>query len=236
MVVETNMRDREHTTTQTRPASPARDLSLEMDAVHSTRRARLETCIARKFDSQYGAKIQHFLPYLLSLNDSTQLDAVVGIRLAAESPLFLEQYLNTRIEQSISRAVGRPVDRGQVVEIGNLAAAVPGTASLLFVLLAIVLDRAGVRWVACTATPQVQGMFDRLNFATHTLCRAEATALEDSDQEWGDYYDSLPKVTIGDTRVAADVARTNPAVREMEYRLAGTINQAAAALRAARQR
>jgi len=206
-----------------------------MDAVHSTARQRLEACIARKFDSQYGAKIEHFLPYLLSLNDYTQLDAVVGIRLAAESRLFLEQYLDTRVEQAISRAVHGPVDRGQVVEIGNLAAAVPGTASLLFALLAIVLDRAGVRWVACTATPQVQAMFDKLNFTTHTLCQAEAAALEDGDQEWGDYYDSLPTVTIGDTCVAANVARANPAVRELECRLAGPINQAAAALRAARQ-
>ena len=226
----------EQNTAQIRPASLAPRLCIGLDSVESADRQRLEACIARRFDRQYGAKLQHFLPYLLSLNDSAQLDAVVGVRLAGDSPLFLEQYLDTRIEQAISSAVHAPVDRGQVVAIGNLAAVIPGTASLLFALLAIVLDRAGVRWVACTATPQVQVMFDKLNFATHTLCQAEATALDDGEQEWGDYYDSLPKVTIGDTRVAAAAARANPAVQELEWQLAGPIKQMAAALRAARQR
>jgi hypothetical protein len=229
------MYQHEQHTAQTRPTSLARYLSIEIDSVHSTGRQRLETCIASKFDGQYGAKIQHFLPYLLSLNESTQLDAVVGIRLAAESQLFLEQYLDTRIEQAISSVVHTPVDRGQVVEIGNLAAAIPGAASILFAVLAIVLDRAGVRWVACTATPQVQVMFDRLNFPTHTLCAAEAAALGENVQEWGAYYDSLPQVTFGDTRVAAEAARANPEVRELERWLAGPIYQTAAALRAARR-
>jgi hypothetical protein len=220
---------------QTRPSGLARHLSIEMDAVNSTGRQRLEACIARKFDGQYGAKIQHFLPYLLSLNDSTQLDAVVGIRLAGESQLFLEKYMDTRIEQAISSVVRAPVDRGQVVEIGNLAAAAPGTASQLFAVLAIVLDRAGVRWVACTATPQVQVMLDKLNFPAHTLCPAEAAALGEDAQEWGVYYDSLPNVTFGDARVAAEVARANPEVRALERWLAEPIRQAATALRAARR-
>ena len=230
------MYQHEQHTAQTKSTRLARRHSIELDSIHSTGRQRLEACIASKFDGQYGAKVQHFLPYLLSLNESTQLGAVVGIRLAAQSPLFLEQYLETRIEQAISSAAHTPVDRGQIVEIGNLAAAVRGSAPILFAVLAIVLDLAGVRWVACTATPQVQILFDKLSFPTHALCTAEASALGENAQEWGAYYDSLPKVTIGDTRIAAEVARTNPEVRNLECRLAGSINQTAAALRVARQK
>ena len=62
------------------PAVPLpRSLSVDLDPIHSAGRQKLETCIADKFDQQYHAEISHFLPYLLSLSESEQLDAVVGI-------------------------------------------------------------------------------------------------------------------------------------------------------------
>ena len=221
---------------RSRPVRLPRHLSIELDSADSatsTDRQRLESCIARKFDQQYQAQISHFLPYLLSLNESEQLDAVVGIRLAGESELFLESYLDSRVEQAISRVVRGPVDRSQVVEIGNLAAAVPGTASLLFAVLAVTLDRAGMRWVTCTATPQVQTMLKKLGFSTQAICSAEADALGDNAGDWGEYYASRPKVIVGDTRLAAKIASANPAVAMLVRKLAGPINKAAATLRAA---
>jgi hypothetical protein len=219
-----------------RAAASPRRLSVELDTADSAGRPQLESCIADKFAQQYGAKIQHFLPYLLSLNDSRRLNGVVGIRLAAESELFLERYLDDRIEQAVSRTVCKPVDRCQVVEIGNLAAAVPGTAPILFAALAVTLYRAGVHWVACTATPQVRAILDQLDFPTQTICRAEASALGEKALEWGAYYASCPQVLVGDTRVAAMVALGNPVMQSLIGGLVGPIDQAAAALRSARRR
>lgn len=218
------------------PAVPLpRSLSVDLDPIHSTGRQKLETCIADKFDQQYQAEISHFLPYLLSLSESEQLDAVVGIQLAGKSDLFLERYLDAPVEQAISRACQTPVDRGQVVEIGNLAAAVPGTASLLFGVLATVLHRAGVRWVACTATPQVHAMLKSLKFPTHTICDADASAMGEEAGEWGDYYSSRPQVIVGDTRLAAEAVASSRVVHVLSRKLARPINDAAAALKKARQ-
>ena len=212
-----------------------RDLSITVNQADSAGRQELQACIADKFDQQYHAQIHHFLPYLLSLNESGQLGAVVGVRLAGQSDLFLERYLESRVEQAISQVVRGPIDRGQVVEIGNLAAAAPGTAALLFAVLAIALERAGVRWVTCTATPQVKAMLDGLHFPTHTICNAEAAALGDQADEWGDYYASRPQVIVGDTRVAAAIALESPLLAKLVRELRGPINQVAAALRVGRQ-
>ena len=218
------------------PAVPLpRSLSVDLDPANSAGRQKLETCIASKFDQQYHAEISHFLPYLLSLSESDQLDAVVGIALAGKSELFLERYLDAPVEQAISRVLQTPVDRGQVVEIGNLAAAVPGTASLLFGVLATVLHRAGVRWVVCTATPQIRAMLKSLQFPAHTICNAEATAMGEQAGEWGDYYASRPQVIVGDTRLAAEAVASSRVVTVLSRKLAGSINNVAAALKTARQ-
>lgn len=209
--------------------------SIDLKSAHAVGRQELEACVAGKFDKQHQARIRHFLPYLLSLSTSGRLDAVVGIRLAAESGLFLERYLDSRVERAISQVVKAPVDRHQVVEIGNLAAAVPGSASLLFALLATVLDRAGIHWVACTATPQVRSMLNRMQFPSHTICEAEAAALGSEAGEWGNYYACRPQVIVGNTRVAARIADRIPAMAELTGKLRAPVAQIAAALKAARQ-
>ena len=75
---------------ETLPTPPSRRLarlpqalSIGLDSVESGEREQLEACIAARFDQQYQAHISHFLPYLLSLSESNELGAVVGMRLAA---------------------------------------------------------------------------------------------------------------------------------------------------------
>lgn len=225
----------------TRPERPRRTerlstaLSVAMDPVDSSGRQELEACIAHRFDQQYDARISHFLPYLLSLKESDQLGAVVGMRLAGQSYLFLERYLDTPVEQAISRVMRQPIDRGQVVEIGNLASALPGTASVLFAILATILHRAGIRWVACTATPQVQSMLQKMQFSSHRICSAEAAALGDQADDWGSYYASRPQVIVGSTLLAAETAAGNYAVRALIQMIDAPINRIAGALRTARR-
>jgi len=137
---------------------------------------------------------------------------VVGIRAAAESPLFLEQYLDAPVEQAVARAYRTPIDRDQIVEIGNLAGNVPGLAYLLFAALAQVLSNAGYRWVVCTATPQVEAMLARLRFSSQTICAADPTRLSDGAADWGNYYASQPRVIVGDAESAATRVSAN---REM---------------------
>lgn len=218
-------------TSRNRPVARPSELSILLDRADSTRRDALEACVADTFARRYKARIEHFLPYLLSLNLSNQLGAVVGLRLAGETSLFLEQYLRRPVEQAVAGAYRTPVDRAQIIEVGNLASIVPGSAALLFGLLPIILHEAGIRWVVCTATPQVQSMLDRLDFPAKKICSADAEVLGDSKKDWGSYYDCLPDVIVGDVDQALPLALANQHTGRLAKALAGSIRHLGASLR-----
>jgi len=232
-----------NSTSETRQIRPSRRLarfpqalSIGLDSVESGERQELEACIAAKFEQQYRAQINHFLPYLLSLSESDDLGAVVGMRLAAESELFLERYIESRVEQAISRVVCSPIDRAQIVEIGNLASVVPGTAPILFAVLATVLNKAGFRWVVCTATPQVRSMLDKMEFPWQAICSADPAVLGDQAGDWGSYYATRPQVIVGDIRHAIESAASSRAISALISNLAQPIRETAARLREAAQK
>jgi hypothetical protein len=104
-----------------RPQRPE-NLSFALVSAESEERHAVEQSITRKFERVYGAHLNQFLPRHLRLGVADELGAVAGMRPAGDSELFLEQYLGQPIEQAIARAFSAPVDRAQIVEIGNLAA------------------------------------------------------------------------------------------------------------------
>ena len=177
-------------------------ISLGFADENSPNRRLLESFVARKFAASYSAQLQQFLPYLLSLQLTHKTGAIVGIRPAREGRLFVEQYFAPPVEQAISRLFRTPVDRQQIVEVGNLAAAVPGSANLLFGALASILERAGFRWVVCTVTPQVGSLLASMQFPARVIGRALPTAVGKSATDWGNYYASKPRVIVGDVRMA----------------------------------
>lgn len=207
--------------------------SFELVPPQSAKRDELEMSIKTRFERTYGAQLRHFLPHLLRLDVARELGAVVGIRAASSAELFLEQYLEQPIEQAIAQTFQTPVDRAQVVEIGNLAANVPGQAYALFAVLATVLNRAGYRWVACTATPQVEAMLRRMSFSSRTLCSADASCLQEGPSDWGDYYASKPRVIVGDVRLAAAQVARQPELAALVRKLRQPILRMAANLKRA---
>ncbi len=214
------------------PQTPS-DMSLALVPEHSAERSELESGISQKFASAYGAKLSQFLPSLLRLKVSGELGAVVGIREASEGALFLEQYLDAPIEQSVASAFMTPVDRDQIIEIGNLAADIPGLAYSLFAVLAVVLNEAGYRWVACTATPQVAVMLAKMGFSSQKICGADPQRLEKGSAAWGEYYASRPKVIVGDIRSAAAKVTDNRDLSVIVRQFAQPIAEMAASLKKA---
>ena len=177
---------------------------LRVETAGSPGRAALEKQIAARFASQFDARIQQFLPYLLTLEIGGRSSAVAGLRPGATGALFLERYLDNAAEQVISRTFHMPVDRSQVVEIGNLASSEAGSGYILFAVLAALLSEAGFRWVICTATPQVENMLRRMGFTPTRICVADPTRLGDAARDWGSYYSVRPHVIAGDVRHAAE--------------------------------
>jgi Thermostable hemolysin len=181
-------------------------VTIRLVTKHSGDRRGLEARIAAHFSRRYGARIDAFLPYLVSPGIEGRHGAVLGLRPAREAPLFLEQYFEGPIEQAISLAFHTPVSRDQVVEVGNLAAAVPGAVAMLFGILAAILHEAGMRWVVCTATPRVRSILDDLDLQSRTLRAADPAAPGRRRVEWGNCYAHRPRVIAGEAEIRRLVA------------------------------
>lgn len=180
--------------------APARSAPARLEPMHRThpQRPSFEAFIAARFGRAYGARLTHFLPHLLGVRDGLERwQAAAGYAAAGVQELFLEQYLDEPVEHSLGRAVGRPVARNDVVEVGNLAAVSAGMARALIPLLARHLHRMGYRWVAFTATRALRNSFHRLGLQPLVLAPADPARLPDGGVSWGSYYAQDPVVMGG---------------------------------------
>jgi phosphoglycolate phosphatase-like HAD superfamily hydrolase len=182
------------------PEDAAETPALRLEPVHRGHplRASFEQFIAARFDRAHGARVTHFLPHLLGVRDAlSRWKAASGYGAAIDGPLFLEQYLDRPVEETLTAALGWPVHRMRIVEAGNLAAVSPGMARSLIPLLARHLHRLGYRWVVFTATRELRNSLARLGLAPLRLARADPARLRDGAASWGRYYQRDPVVMAG---------------------------------------
>ena len=133
-----------------------------------------ELFIQERFRKAHNADVQHFMPELFGLIDSTgTLCAVTGVRLAVSGKLFLENYLDEPIEHQVHVAAGRPIDRQSIVEVGNLAASSLGSARLSIITITWLLAMGGLEWVSFTGNTGLVNSFNRLGLRPVTLCEAD---------------------------------------------------------------
>ncbi len=181
-----------------RPAATDQQaVDIELVAQGEARRAEIERFIHIVFKRAFGARVSHFLPYLLSMRQNGKLLAALGIRPAAERPLFLENYLDKPVENTLAERVARPLERGRIVEVGNLASVCGGGARALIITLTAYLKGAGYEWVVFTATPQVRNHFAKLGIELIPLVPADKACLGEAQRDWGTYYERGPVVVAG---------------------------------------
>ncbi len=181
-------------------AAPARAPQARLEPLHRThpQRRAFEDFIAARFARAYGARLTHFLPHLLGVKDGLgRWQAAAGYAAAGAQALFLEQYLDQPVELALAAALGAPIARGSVVEVGNLAANSAGMARSLIPQLARHLHRMGYRWVAFTATRALRNSFHRLGLKPVPIAAADRARLADGGAHWGSYYDQDPVVVAG---------------------------------------
>ncbi|PPV39261.1 thermostable hemolysin [Ectopseudomonas oleovorans] len=173
---------------------------LHLASPGSARRVALEQFVCQRFELQHGARIRHFMPCLFGLeNQIGQVLGAVGVRSGNSGPLFLERYLNEPIQTAIGSRLGNTEPgRGELVEVGNLAADSPGAARLLIVALTDLLVALGFRWVTFTGTPTLLNSFQRLGLTPIALGEADPARMGDELVDWGSYYDNRPLVMAGD--------------------------------------
>ncbi|GAB1260487.1 thermostable hemolysin [Aurantivibrio plasticivorans] len=160
----------------------------------NTRRSETEDYIKERFHQAYAANVTEFLPCLVTLSCQQQISAVVGTRTADRDSLFLEQYLDSTIDSTLSTATQHAIAREKICEIGNLVAKRRGASQLLFLLLADALEQHGAEWMTFCATPQVKKIIDRFHCQMIDLGRANSSRLISDPGQWGSYYDSRPHI------------------------------------------
>jgi hypothetical protein len=167
-------------------------------------RAAIEQFIADRFSSVHRARVCSFMPSLVGLTDRAgALRCALGYRPAADDSLFLEQYLDSPIEQSIRAAAAThgpargPINRQGIVEVGNLAGRGCRMAMYLVAQLPRFLLDRGYSWITFTATQRVRDILQTFDAPLIDLGPADPARLQRRGDDWGDYYQSEPRVMAG---------------------------------------
>ena len=174
-------------------------------------RAAVEAFISQRFAQSFGCRIAAFMPRLFSVrNREGEICGAFGLR-SAHRNLFLEQYLDTPIEDTIAAHTGSPVERRSIVEAGHFSGAFPGAVRAMIGLLTERLHREGYEWVVFTGTAGLRNAFFRLGLSPLDIQAASADRLPaDTRAAWGRYYDHAPRVLVGNVEDGYRAMRLPP--------------------------
>jgi hypothetical protein len=189
----------------TPPPAPARTgYRIEERRAGDAGREQIEKFVAYRFADVHGARVRSFMPALLGMHDAQgALRCALGYRDAGAASLYLEQYLDVPVEQAIANALlaaHQPVpaiERGSVVEVGNLAGRGCRAALHMVARLPRYLLSRGYQWVTFTATARVRTVLDTFNAPLLDLGPADPARLRSDVDDWGAYYCCEPRVMAG---------------------------------------
>lgn len=198
-----------------------------------------QQAVKRIFRKAYGADINEFAPLLLCAHSQVEagvshaddIDCVIGLRGAAQHPLFLENYLSQPIEQEIATKHGVNIERNNLVELGNLVAVRSGISRELFITLTFALAEAGIEWACFTATTQVKQLLSKLGLMPIELCQASEQAVANGETDWGLYYLQGPAVCFGNVYDALAHLNSMPIVAAIYPQIAPQVKVLAAKLK-----
>jgi len=164
----------------------------------TTDRAVAERFISQRFAESFGSRVEAFMPRLFTLrNQDGDICGALGLR-SATNRLFLEQYLDLSIEQSVAARAGHAVQRQSIVEVGHFSGTFPGAVRAMIQLLTERLHGEGFEWVTFTGTASLRNAFSRLGLSPLMLQAADINRLPPEERAaWGSYYDHEPLVLVG---------------------------------------
>jgi len=154
---------------------------------------------------RYGAVVHEIPDRLIALVDTDGAPVcVAGVRLVCEG-CFSQAYLDEPVARALSRAVGSPVARTDILEVSCLAAARPGAAALLLRHVAAYARIHGAHWGVFTATRRLRGLIRAAHRPLITLAPA-LPARVPNPADWGSYYETGPWVCAVRDDATAPVA------------------------------
>ena len=175
----------------TKKSDSAFTSDLDVFAKTSPGRTDVESFIINGFQKSYNASVSVNMPWVLAIKDG-QFKAALGIR-SAVNPLFIEQYLDTPIENVISN-VASNVSRDEIAEIGNLYSNAKRFTLPLFLVTAVSLFCNNYRYMVFSGTEHVLKLIQKIGVDTRFIVDADQNKLNPSTDDWGSYYHTNPKV------------------------------------------
>ncbi len=169
------------------------------DLFHPERK-KVEEFLEANYLRAFGGKLHSHYPILMSVrNKEGEILAASGFRYADGERLFLENYLDSSVEDELQKRFGK-ITRNDVVEIGNLVSSdndkARGVAFFLFRAMATYLKSQNKKIACATATLPLRRIFRLVNFKTETLAKA-SIEMVDNPKDWGSYYENDPQVIAG---------------------------------------
>ncbi len=159
--------------------------------------------IAHRYHQAFDACINVTFPELVWISSQcNKVIAAVGLREASCNRLFLEQYTGAPIETLL------PTSRAHIVEIGNLVSRNRSATIALFCCVALVLERRGIHYATATGTHFLEHQLRALGMSLKRLCIASDRQLANSEQQWGQYYETNPHVLAGSVTDCAQHLRS----------------------------
>ena len=182
-------------TSQTHGAAGKYDFSINAYQMHDAERVQIESFIKQGFQRVYGADISVTMPTLLAVRNAS-FKAALGIR-SANEPLFVEQYLSTPIEH-VLMTNGLSVAREHIAEIGHLYSNKSRFALPLLLTAGVSLFVNEYRYITFCATSHVRQLVHGAGIAVVDIGEADKATVSSMDN-WGTYYDTLPRVVAVST-------------------------------------
>lgn len=152
--------------------------------------------IGERYRIVHGAMPKLAYSDFATRNAGEKLSAALGYRRAHQGRLFLEAYLDQPVEMALADVMGRHFDRGDIIEIGNLAS--DNALAMIALWADAANDLGGDAEIAVAVlTAPLRSMFRRLNVKIHEIVPARAERLGEAASEWGSYYRLDPVVCAG---------------------------------------
>lgn len=163
----------------------------------SEERALLEARIRSGFGMHFDACIAGFMPRFAHYRHRSGATGVIGVRRAADGPLFLESYLNAPVEAIVEGTTGEAVTRDRIAEVGQFVVDDRDIVTSFFRDLVPFLKENGFDWVCFTGTDRIRALLARIGFRGLPLAQADEARVLGSGDHWGRYYDFDPVVILG---------------------------------------
>ncbi len=193
---------------------------IQLTPLGGRKRNDIEAFIKQGFAKAYDAKISITAPYLLSLSNGN-FKAALGFR-PGQDNLFLEQYLSSTIEQQ-GVFIENNVKRQEIVEVSHLFSNAKRFTIPLFMVTAVSLFYLNYKYMVFSGTETVVNLIANTGVPVTFICNAEQDKIQTSNDDWGSYYSSNPKIVSVSLAEVMSVIAKHPKYSKMFQSLEGQI-------------